>query len=279
MATQHDSLYAIDANTGAILWHDSFLDITNPTNLTPTTGVTTVPAAAMNGSSAGPELGILATPTIDASTNELFLNAATTEVRSANTHYVQRLWAVNIGSGKAVASTVIGDTIFNGTKFGSYAGYQYVAGAIVNGTGNNKPGGANATYPDTDGWASAPGGATGYVIAVNALQQMERTAVTLINGTVYLGFASHGDDGPYYGWVLGYGRTANLLPQAGVRDYADLRRDRGRSRSIHGSRRHLDVCRRHHDRWDEFISGDRQCTSVQSRARELFQRAGIPDRQ
>ena len=34
--------------------------------------------------------------------------------------------------------------------------------------------------------------------------QMNRVATTLINGEIYLGFASHGDDGPYYGWLLGY---------------------------------------------------------------------------
>ena len=43
-----------------------------------------------------------------------------------------------------------------------------------------------------------------HYIAFNALLQMNRVATTLINGEIYLGFASHGDDGPYYGWLLGY---------------------------------------------------------------------------
>src|SRR4051812_38248103 len=43
-ATQHDSLYAINPNTGAVLWQDSFLNITTPTNLTATTGVSPIGA-------------------------------------------------------------------------------------------------------------------------------------------------------------------------------------------------------------------------------------------
>src|SRR5262249_29618027 len=46
-ATMHDSLYAVDADTGTILWQDSFLQIANPQVLgspSATLGVTTVPA-------------------------------------------------------------------------------------------------------------------------------------------------------------------------------------------------------------------------------------------
>ena len=77
------------------------------------------------------------------------------------------------------------------------------------GQGDNKPTGATPAYPNTDGWASATGGKTGYVIAFNALQQMQRTAVSFINGNIYLASASHDDDGPYYGWILGY-KESNL---------------------------------------------------------------------
>ena len=47
VATMNDSLYAIDANTGTILWQDSFLQITNPQvsgSVSATAGVTPVPA-------------------------------------------------------------------------------------------------------------------------------------------------------------------------------------------------------------------------------------------
>ena len=212
-ATMGDSLYAIDAGTGAILWQDSFLDTSNPTILTATTGVTTVPTSALGSTNLGTQLGIISTPAIDLGLGTLLLNANTQEVRSGNTHFVQRLWSVNLSDGSAaVAPAVIGDTISN-NSFYSFTGYQYVAGPIVNGSGNNTD---PTGYPNTDGWVSAPGGATTPVIAFNALLQMQRTSMTLLNGSVYLGFASHGDNGPYYGWILGYNESTLALDAAFV---------------------------------------------------------------
>src|SRR5579871_653357 len=44
VATQHDSLYAINAANGAILWQRTFLDTTNPNDYLPgATSVTTIP--------------------------------------------------------------------------------------------------------------------------------------------------------------------------------------------------------------------------------------------
>src|SRR4029079_18708957 len=95
-----------------------------------------------------------------------------------------------------------------------YTDYQYVAGPIVNGTGNN------GTIPGsgiivTDGWIPNSSGynptAQGQ-IAFNALIQMNRPALTLVNGNIYIGWASHGDDGPYYGWLVAY-RASDLTLQ------------------------------------------------------------------
>ena len=45
---------------------------------------------------------------------------------------------------------------------------------------------------------------------------MDRTGVTLLNGSIYLGFASHGDNGPDHGWILGYSESALALNAAFV---------------------------------------------------------------
>ncbi len=38
----------------------------------------------------------------------------------------------------------------------------------------------------------------------NPLQHLQRPALTLANGTLYIAYGSHGDHIPYFGWVMGY---------------------------------------------------------------------------
>src|SRR5262249_8399436 len=129
VATQHDSLYAIDARTGTILWQDSFLSGSYfPAGAT----VSTVPNSDVSAMDIQPEIGITSTPVIDLGTNTLYVNAKTKEVYGGNAHYVYRLHAIDITNGaeKFGGPVVVGDTISN-----DHTTYTYVSGPAVNGTG------------------------------------------------------------------------------------------------------------------------------------------------
>jgi hypothetical protein len=184
VATENDSLYAMDATTGTVLWQDSFLG----------TNVVAVPSANVDSSDITPEIGITSTPVIDPANNVLYLTAKTMETRSDGTHYVYRLHAINISNGSEALGgpAVIADTLSNTYPDPSEGvNDTFISGPSVNGNGDGNVNG---------------------VITFDARIQMQRPAVTLVNETIngtttpviFLGFASHGDQGPYHGWLLAY---------------------------------------------------------------------------
>ena len=150
VATQHDSVYAIDADTGVQLWQTSFIN--------PGAGVTTVPAQAegCNNITGLAELGITSTPVIDPTTGTLYVTAKTQEIVSGHFTYVYRLHALDIT------------------------------------TGLEKLGG--------------PVQITGQIGSLNLviLNQIQRPALLLSNGTLYLGFGSNGCDLKARGWLFAY---------------------------------------------------------------------------
>jgi uncharacterized protein YjdB len=55
--------------------------------------------------------------------------------------------------------------------------------------------------------ASVPGdgdGSSGGEVSLDGLHHLNRVGLLLLNGTIYIGYASHCDDSPYHGWLLAY---------------------------------------------------------------------------
>ncbi len=165
VATEHDSVYAWDADTASAtpVWSVSFLN--------PAAGVTAIPcgeAASGQGDCATitPEFGITSTPVIDPSTGTLYVVASTKEVSGSTTSYVYRLHALSVTTGQE--------------KFGGPVVIQATSGS--------------ATFVP--------------------IQHLQRPALLLVNGVAYIGFGSHADLSPWYGWLLGY--SAGTLQQVMV---------------------------------------------------------------
>ena len=159
VVTEHDSVYAFDANSsGPPLWQVSFIN--------PAAGITTVSSEDVDCGDMVPEIGITSTPVIDAVGGTIYVSAKTKETTTNGVNFYHRLHALDLTTGAE--------------KFGG----PMPMVASVAGTGDG-----------TDG--------AGHV-AFNPLTQFNRTALLLSKGVVYIGSASHCDNGPYHGWLLGY---------------------------------------------------------------------------
>jgi len=117
VATEHDSLYAFDADSnsgenGSPLWKASFIDSSD--------GITTLSIDDVNCNSAVvPEYGITSTPVIDTSTNTIYVLVATKESGS----FFNRLHALDIATGaEKFGGPIAIEATYPGTGAGSVNG-------------------------------------------------------------------------------------------------------------------------------------------------------------
>lgn len=166
VATEHDSLYAFDADRSPCeeLWKDDLI----ATDHGGLGGETTVPAGPSGyfvGQGYGdvtPEVGVTGTPVIDPHTDTLYV-VSKSVIYSAGVRYYQRLHAIDLATGAE--------------KRGS-------------------PVTIDATYP-----GRAEDGAR---VHFDARRENQRAGLALVNGIVYVAFGSHEDVRPFYGWMIGY---------------------------------------------------------------------------
>jgi hypothetical protein len=161
--TEHDSVYAFDADSGATIWQVSLLK----------TGETT--SDDLGCPFVSPEIGVTSTPVIDRTrgpNGAIYLVAMS---KDGSGNYYQRMHALDLA---------LGTELFGG------------------------PVDIQATYPGTGD------NTNGTNVVFDPAQYVERSGLLLLNGVIYTGWASHCDNRPYTGWIMGY--SAATLGQASV---------------------------------------------------------------
>ena len=128
-------------------------------------GETFYTAADVSTNSIFPDIGILGTPVIDSTSNIIYLVTKTKNINDPGPVVHQRLHALNLADGTEIANSPV----------------------------------------ELDSSITVPGNCEGgSTIAFNAARENQRPGLALVNGVVYIAWASHGDLDPYHGWILGF---------------------------------------------------------------------------
>jgi hypothetical protein len=161
--TEHDSVYAFNADTGAQLWKISIL------------GANETTSGNHGCYQISPEIGITSTPVIDRSAGPHGTIFVVGMSQDPSGGYHQRLHALDVTTGAEVPGS---------------------------------PTEITASYPGSG--ANSSGGK----VIFDPGQYAERSALLLLNATIYMGWTSHCDHAPYTGWLMAY--NASTLAQSGV---------------------------------------------------------------
>jgi chitodextrinase len=170
VATERNSVYAFDADASPCVT----LWQKNLIDAAHggTAGESPVPSSQV-GSGYGdlaPEVGVTGTPVIDPGTNTIYVVSKSENTNTST--FFQRIHALDLltGAEKFAGPASIDSSIF------------------VNGTGDGSAGGQ---------------------VAFDVKHEHQRPALALVNGIVYVAWASHEDADPYHGWVMSF-NASNL---------------------------------------------------------------------
>ena len=179
VATEQDSVYAFDADStngpsGGLLWQVNL----GPYAVTTIAGVYTnknfgcrynngvsTPNNSGQYTDIVPSVGVTGTPVIDPISGTLYVDAFTGEISGGVTNYYHRIHALNLATGAEQPNS------------------PAVVSASVPGTGVDSAGG---------------------VVKFNATQSLQRGALTLAGGILFVPYTGYADTDPYHGWIIGF---------------------------------------------------------------------------
>src|ERR1017187_10827578 len=107
---------------------------------------------------------------------------------------------------------VVHYTFTSTAKGNVYAYYLHALDLATGAEKFNGPVPIQATVPGS-GWGGLENPPNNQ-LAFDAGQHLQRPGLLLLNGTVYVAFGSHGDIGPWHGWMIGY--DSSTLQQTSV---------------------------------------------------------------
>ena len=143
------------------------------------TGETSVPYPDTLTDDIVSEVGITGTPVIDVASQTLYVVSKSRHVAGGGAKtYFQRLHALSLGTGQ-----------------------EKLGGPV-----------------DVDATITVPGNGDGSVsgqVPFDVLKEGQRCGLVLSKGIVYVSWASHGDNGPYHGWVIGF-KASDIRQRAGL---------------------------------------------------------------
>ena len=196
VATAHNSVYALDGDTGQQLWMKNY----GPTMPTPNAYL---PAVSSNipYKDINPEHGTSSTPVIDKESGTMYF---TTYVQKPHNHLQSESVAPTISWYHYLHAVSLMD---GSPKFGSPSEIN----ACVN---------SSLALDINAGKAHRGRHQVNSQLCFDPLQHMQRPAVLLVKpagalGQVILAFGSHGDYDPYHGWVMSY-QADRVTKQLGV---------------------------------------------------------------
>jgi len=168
VATVNDSVYAFDADNPAVSNAYWHRSFLG-TGVVPPNSSDLLSSPCGSFFNISGNFGILSTPVIDPVAGTIYVLARTKETSNSVTTFVQRLHALDITTGL---------------------------------DRSNSPVLITATCPGTNSVDSTNG-----VVTFDPFKENQRCGLALVNGVVYICWASHCDWSPYHGWVLGYNAT------------------------------------------------------------------------
>jgi len=196
VATENDTVYALDSGSSTILWKRSLL--TN--GLPGATSITPVPSTDTTCTDIVPQIGITGTPVIDPVGGYLYVTAKTKQFLSTaptEPSWVYTLFKVSLANGSVAGSSIIAATYLD-----QNGNYQYRT--------NADPTVAQDPFVPGKGYGTISVGGQSRVY-FNVLRQLNRAGALLYNGSVYLPFGSLGDLSPYHGWLLSFNAATLAL--------------------------------------------------------------------